>query len=381
MRYLSFAVILMLAIVKLSLAQTPNSFQIDIQLLNPEKLEELYISDVDLQNFGTSDDIFSLTIRNSNPGQSYPNCFLELSFLRITRNGSLQQILTARSEPFTIPQGFTEKTVTNKELSVSGFDFGQGNIAYFHQVEVSPEADNLKNEILASGKLPFGIYKIYVRLFQQSQSPVDLGQNEIVLLRAINPSFIQLITPGAPAGQGMIPDVYSQFPIFQWTGNGDEYQVLVFEKKEMMQSLDDIVNSQPNWASSRTSRLSLQYPQSGEAIPLEYGKTYYWMVRMFVTTSGGEETLDSEVWAFNLVNPEQTDNLPNQMIREDILRFLAQVLGPNIEEVRASLNGYHLKRIRYNGQEIDLNRLYQILNQYRGTYFRIVDFIPPTPER
>ena len=149
-----------------------------------------------------------------------------------------------------------------------------------------------------------------------------------------------------------------------------------------MQTFDDIINSQPNWASERLNKLSVQYPQSAEsAIPLEFGKTYYWMVRMFSETSSGEETQDSEVWEFSLVNPEQSADVQNQIVREDILRFLAEILGPRIDEVRASLEGYRLKRIRVNGQTITLNQLYEILNRYKGQSFKIVDFIPPSVER
>ncbi len=368
-------VIFYLGFAAISRGQTPNDFTIGIDLLSPKKLDALYLADIDLQNFDTADDIFAITVRKNAPGE-FKNCYF---YFELTRNN--EPVVTATSEPFTVPAAFTEKTFTNRDLS-SGFDFGQGQIAYFHEVNLSDVSNALRDDILRSGKLPVGVYKILVELRIRSVQQPVVGRGEKILLRATNPGYVQLIAPGVPAGNGMTAQVFTQYPVFQWSGNGTTYRLFVFEKKDMMQTFDDIINSQPNWASERLNKLSVQYPQSAaNAIPLEFGKTYYWMVRMFSETSSGEETQDSEVWEFSLVNPEQSADVQNQIVREDILRFLAEILGPRIDEVRASLEGYRLKRIRVNGQTITLNQLYEILNRYKGQSFKIVDFIPPSVER
>jgi len=356
------------------LGQTPGDFTIQIELLTNKNLDALYLADIDLQNFDTAEDIFAITV-NKNVPNEFKNCYF---YFELTRNN--EAIIKAESELFTIPASFTEKTFTNRELS-SGFDFGEGQVAYFHSVNLTNATDKLRNDILKSGKLPFGVYKIIVELRQRSGEQPVVGRGEKILLQATNPGYLQLVSPGVPAGNGLTSNVYTQYPVFQWTGNGLEYQVFVFEKKDMMQTYDDIINSQPNWTSERLNKLSVQYPQAANAIPLEFGKTYYWIVRMYSETSGGEETQDSEVWEFSLVDPEQSANLQSQIVREDIMRFLANVLGPKVNEVRASLEGYHLKTIRFNGEEIRINQLYEILNRYKGQSFKIVDFIPPSPER
>ncbi len=355
-------------------AGTPDDFSIQIELLTPQKLDVLYLADIDLQNFDTSEDIFSITVRKNAPGE-FRNCYFYFELMRDN-----ESIITATSEPFTIPASFTEKTFTNRDLA-SGFDFGEGQIAYFHQVNLADITNQLRDDILKSGKLPVGIYKIFVELRQISDRQVVVGRGEKILFRATNPSYLQLVSPGVAAGNGLKANIYTQYPVFQWSGNGTEYQVFVFEKKEMMQSYDDIINGQPNWVSERIDKLSIQYPQAATAIPLEFGKTYYWIVRMYSQTSGGDETQDSEVWEFTVVNPEQATDLQNQIVREDILQFLAEILGPQINEVRASLEGYQLKTIRFNGEEITLNQLYDILNRLKGQSFKIVDFIPPSAER
>ena len=357
----------------IAFGQNPNDFTIQIEMLTNKNLDALYLADIDLQNFDTAEDIFAITI-TKNSDQEFRNCYF---YFELTRDN--EAVVTATSDPFTVPASFTEKTFTNRDLS-SGFDFGEGQVAYFHQVNLSSLTNQLRDEILKSGKLPVGIYKIIVELRQQNLNQY-IGHGERVLLQARNPNYLQLVSPGVPAGNGLTANVYTQFPVFQWAGNGTDYQVFVYEKKEMMQTYDDIVNSQPNWASERLNKFSIQYPQSATVIPLEFGKTYFWMVRMYSETSGGEETLDSEVWEFTLVNPDHSSDLQNQMVREDVLQFLAEFLGPQIEEVRASLEGYQLKRIRFNGEEITLSQLYEILNRYKGESFKIVDFIPPSPER
>ncbi len=365
---------LFLGLTNISQGQTLNDFTIGIELLSAKKLDALYLADIDLQNFDTADDIFAITIRK-NAERAFRNCYF---YLELTRND--EPIITATSELFTVPATFTEKTFTNRDLS-SGFDFGNGQVAYFHEVNLSSVTNALRDDILRSGKLPIGIYKILVELrLKNVQQPI-VGRGEKVLLQATNPGYVQLVAPGVPAGNGMTAQVYTQYPVFQWSGNGRDYQIFVYEKKDMMRTFDDIINSQPNWASERFDKFSVQYPQSATAIPLEFGKTYYWMVRMYSETSSGEESQDSEVWEFSVVNPEESADVQNQIVREDILQFLAEILGPQIEEVRTSLEGYRLKRIRFNGQTITLNQLYEILNRYKGQSFKIVDFIPPSPER
>ncbi len=368
----SFLILPVLFLSQLFSQTAGNDFSIEITILNEEKLQTLYLSDLDLQNFGTAEELFEITV-TKNSREAYDNCYFVIKLIRDN-----ELLVTAKSDLFTIPADFITKTANNLELSGGGFSFGEdpSTEVRFNETTINPSAEKLRDEILSSGKAPFGIYKLSVELYQKG-APAALAAQEKILLKATNPSYLHLVTPGAPAGSGQSANIYSQFPIFQWNGNGTEYQLMVFEKKEMMQSYDDIINSQPNWVSDRTGALSLQYPQSGSAIPLEFNKTYYWMVRMFIQSSSGEEFIDSEIWEFTLVNPEQGEDLQNQIVQEDILQFLSRLLGPRIEEIKASLEGYQLKRIKYNGEEITINKLYEILNSYRGKSFEIVEFIPP----
>lgn len=351
-------------------AQTiSNDFSLELTILNEDKIQTLYLSDLDFQNFGTAEEIFQLTITKLTD-QSYPNCFFEIRLFKDN-----EKLVEAISRPFTIPASFKSDVISNLTLASGSYKFGEGDDTevHFDQTNIQPEAEDLQKEILASGKAPSGVYLLTIELRQVNQS-MPLAKEEKILLKATNPSYLNPVSPGAPVGSSQVPAIFSQYPLFQWTGNGTEYQVMVFEKKDMMESFDDIINSQPNWVSERTSQFSLQYPQSGGAIPLEYNKTYYWLVRMYIYTSSGEEFLDSEIWQFKLVNPERSSNLQDQLAQNELWQFLEQLLGSSASEVKENLKDASLKRIFYNGEEITLDQFFNILNSYRGKQFELLEF-------
>ncbi len=349
-----------------------NDFTIHLQILQGDNLQTLYLSDLDLQNYGTAEELFLVTITKLSD-RSYENCRFKVALFK-----DQEELVTATSNYFSIPSEFRSKTVNNIDLANDGLDFGAGPVR-FDNVQISSSAENLRNEIMATGRIPVGIYRLVIELVQQppSAGETPLARVEEQLLKATNPSFLNLVTPGVPAGSNQTFNIYSEFPVFQWNGNGSEYQVFVFEKKEMMQSYDDIINSEPNWVSERTTALSIQYPQAGTAIPLEANKTYYWFVRMYIQTSAGEEYIDSEVWEFTLVNPEQKSTLQDEMVQDELLQFLSRVLGPRIRDIKDDLKGYQLKRVEVNGEEISVDQLYKILESYQNQEFEVVEFIPP----
>ncbi|APF16895.1 hypothetical protein Calab_0818 [Caldithrix abyssi DSM 13497] len=354
-------------------AQTiSNDFTLRLTILDGEQLQTLYLSDVDFQNYGTAEMIFELEIRK-NTDRAYENCYF-----RILLSKDNQPLMSTISRPFNIPASFQSDVLNNLTLSAGTYRFGQtaDTEVHFEQTNIEPEADKLRDEILSSGKAPVGVYILTIELMQLNSS-VPLAREEKILLKAVNPSYLNPVAPGAPAGSYQVPTIFSQYPLFQWTGNGSEFQVMVFEKKEMMQSVDDIINSQPNWISERTSQFTIQYPQAGNAIPLEYSKTYYWLVRMFVNTSSGEEFVDSEIWQFRLVNPEQGANLQDQLAQSELWMFLEQLLGARVADIKANLKDFSLKRIVYNGEEITLDQFFNLLSSYRAEKIELVDFEAP----
>ncbi len=355
-------------------------FKLIVNVYNLEPLNALFISDLNVfqqELEQGNQEIFSLYIQKLN-NDSYDQARM---IIQISRDN--QSLIRWQSEYFKIPgdpQGAVYET-DNIELSNNQFyfSFDEGGKdpatrVRFVETELADDIENLKNKVLASGKAPVGQYKLSVTLKSPEFGTTEEVKEEITLLNAVNPSYVQLIAPGSSAGYGMSPEVYTEYPVFQWNGNGDEYEVVVFEKRSALQSFDDIINSQPVWQSSRLeNRLTVQYPQAGNAVPLEYGNTYYWMVYLINRTSSGEERIPSEVWQFKLVDPSQISNQQDAMAREAILSFLEQQLGYVPENIKQKLGDADLQTISFNGKKITVEELYQILNQYQTQEVEIFD--------
>ena len=366
MKKFIFLTLLLLSFFSQTFAQN-GAILIRINVFNNERLQSLFLSDLDLEQVGSAEKIFELTI-TKNVDQGFPTCYLSMM---IAKDG--KPLMLAKSEKFSIPADFTSATTDNIELINNRFYIGE-NLVHMNHGELADDVGNIQKEILASGKVPVGVYKMEITISTDPQGSQSIGQGEKIILQATNPSYVQLIAPGQQVGAAQSANIYTEFPVFQWNGNGDEYQVVVFERKRMLSSLDDILNSRPNWESERTSALSLQYPQGNQTIPLEFGKTYFWMVRMFIQSSSGEEKVNSEVWYFNLVDPANRGNAQAQVSKNEILSFLKELLGDRGATLSRQLAGYELKTIRFNGEPIDIQTLYRRLNRYRGKNINIFDF-------
>ena len=150
-----------------------------------------------------------------------------------------------------------------------------------------------------------------------------------------------------------------------------------YVEKNQFQTIDDIINSKPNWISEPGPELSVIYPPAGEAIPLEFGKTYYWMVSMLVQTSSGEEKINSEVWQFYLEDPTNQSDIKGVLSKNDLLNFLRDLLGDKTNEIEQSLTDYELSFVYLNSSEISILELYNLLNSYRGQGVEVIDIVLP----
>ena len=348
-----------------------QAFTLQIIVFDAEKLQTLYFSDLGLTEEQLAQEMFEIRMIKNSP-DVYEQTTMVFELIKDDKT-----VTHSVSEPFTIPGDpvSTIYSVTNADLFNGNFCFGQdpNTCVRFNNFDIISEGEKLQRDILATGKLPVGTYKVLIRLESSGQ---EIAEKEEILIRAMNPSFVQLIAPGDAYGSGEPPEVYNQYPLFQWNGNGVEYQIAVHEKKEMMQSLDDVLNSTPDWQPEPTTALSIQYPQGGEGVvPLEFGKTYYWYVTMLVSTSSGEEKIQSEVWQFRLVDPANADNAHGLAAKNDILQFLRDLVGDQADEIAKELDGYALSRIFVNGESLSLEALLSKLRakEYLDKDVEVVD--------
>jgi hypothetical protein len=302
----------------------------------------------------------------------YNDCRLTINLFR--GEDQLAFIETGR---FDLPMGSHE--INNVNLADESFTFeGSTEPVRIEDSGISEgDIDDLTRQMYSSGQLPVGTYRIETKLhYPNPSSPADADH----IFFISNPTMINLVSPGSAVGLGAVQEVFTEYPVFQWNGSSGKYQILVFEKKNDYQSVDDVLNSFPNWQSDIIDVLSVQYPSVGSSnnpvIPLEFGKTYYWLIKMFVQTSSGENELLSEVWQFTLVDPSKLLQTADSHAKEDIQRLLSQLIGnEQAEEIARGVSDFRLKSIRINGRPITVQELYQIIDQYQGRDLQILDLI------
>lgn len=376
-------VLLFLFLITLFLVSTTfaQPVELRIQILNADKFETVYASDIDILQLGAVEEFFIIGIYNYGDQTFRGNRLI----LRFIKDGQL--LAKTESELFSIPpQLVSDNIATNVDLMNNNYYLGPTSerdymVRITESKLVTDEITDIEQDILSSGKFPIGSYILEGFLLNEggSYNPIETFDEFIIT----NPSFVQLVAPGGEAGSGFVDEEYADFPIFQWNGNGKEYQVLVFEKKFALQSLDNVLSSNPNWKSERLNAFSAQYPQSGGGadgvvIPLEYGKTYYWLVKMFIQTSSGEEDINSEIWEFKLVDPLTLGDEQGKLARNQLIDFLRDLIGNKADALARQLADYDVRTINFNGREIDIQELYQIINQYRLKQVEVVDLILPT---
>lgn len=350
-----------------------NSVSISLDIFNLAKIQTLYISDFDILQEGTNEELFRITIRNSG-SDDIPGCHIKIE---LSKDNNILAYVTTNT--FDLPPGI--HSFTNVQMNQGEYDIDGQAISVKESKLAEDDIENIQENILSSGKAPVGVYKI-VAMICINNSTVPEDQNDSAVSEFIsitNPSFVQLVSPGSLAGYGLPEDVYTEFPVFQWNGNGEKYQVLVFEKKGSSQSIDEILGGTPNWKTDPgedpLASLSVQYNPGSGSIPLEFGKTYYWLTKMFVETSSGEEEINSEVWQFCLVDPVNFNNKQGLLTKESLLNFLREILGDRVDDISQSLTDFHLQTISVNGQNITVQELYEILKEYKGTDVEVLDLL------
>ena len=147
---------------------------------------------------------------------------------------------------------------------------------------------------------------------------------------------------------------------------------VVFKKQSDCSSPDDILNSKPVWESNRISTLFEQYPE-GDAVPLEYGAEYVWQVRSFVSTSSGENIIQSELWEFQVLDPSTAGASEESMAQQEFQNLLRQLIGDNAEAIIREIGSFQLSIIRVNGKILSTPELYKYLEKYRDQENEIYD--------
>lgn len=334
--------------------------------------QDIFVSDLDFLNLGKAKDLFAISLQKNITGQLQGR----IEIILIKEGTELISIVTNQFEFPNDPGG--PWIFTNVELSQGSFNFNsQGDAIRIHETnENEDQSQKLIDELKATNKIPFGVYRLIAKLNLYSNSnglPIDeqTAEREIII-NITNPYIISSISPGNLLNSGYLYELFSLNPVFQWNGNSGNYEVVVFKKQSDFSSPEDILSSQPVWQSDRISTLFTQYPEVG-AVPLEYNQQYVWQVRSYIETSGGEKVVQSELFEFTVVDPSIPGKSRQSMAQQEFEELLRQFLGDEAEPIIRELSNFKLSIIRVNGEILSLPAFYKVLEKYRDQKNEIYD--------
>jgi len=334
--------------------------------------QSLLINDFDFLLVGSAQELFSIQLTKTQGVIEVENISIRL----FQGNELLASILTNNFSLTSEPMSWV---FSNKELADGNVILNDGPKGQVRIVssELDPGANELQSEILATSSIPVGEYSLRAKVTYSIEGDMEQRTAEgINIIRIVisNPFLINLVFPGTEYNSGILFDVFTEQPILQWNGNSGRYQVLVFQKRNEFSTTDEILNSVPVWQSTilEDGLTSTQYPDFG-AVPLVYGQSYAWLVRAVISTSSGDQFVNSELWEFTLVDPSQMSASALSMAKQQLITVLKQLIGDKADALIQQLDGYDLTTIRLNNNIVEIQDLYPILEKYRNTQVDVTD--------
>jgi hypothetical protein len=326
------------------LAFKPASAQLSLNLrLTPElqNAQILRVSDFNVTGSGSVSRLFELTITNSSSAAI--NAFLHFEFLSDRFPNT--PIVIANSLPFSVSPG--SQILTYPDITRNG------------NIEYDAEAlEELTDIILKTGRLPNGSYTFTLAIFDARQPTVPKASARETLTIS-NPTTLDLISPGAPAGGSECFAQFGLLPQFKWGSNADRFLITVCEAMPNNSSPEDVMQNEPRLQRQIQRGLdffgspSFMYPSGG--LPLEYGKTYYWQILAMIDAPSGEIRLPSEIWCFQI---SALGNPGSEIMLQQLLSLLSSGDFEALFRDGGPLQGFRpTGAASLNGRRLSLNEL------------------------
>jgi hypothetical protein len=266
------------------LAELPNGFEIfagignlraNIELL---PVESISLADIDLTVPQNTPILYFVNVYNDNTLR-YVNISVKLT----SQSRGYIGVMTKNGVQLNANQYLR---ITNKDFTKVALNGSAGN-EFLKQVKIL-------------GTFPPDDY-IYKLEITDDQGQVLISDE--VPTTVTNPRYNpELITPGATFDRDM-EDVYSPFPLFQWFGQMDNYDLALYEARPN-QTPEEVVRNIVVFQQKDINATSLLYPAYAEKlIP---GKTYAWQIQGKIATGKGVQKLPSEVFRFRYMEPGTT---------------------------------------------------------------------------
>lgn len=347
---------------------------IDLQLLHNNA--QIFVIG-DFRNTLATNSYFIVNLANNGNEQVRMKLLVEVYFNEVL-------IAWAESGVFDFPANTVLPPYSNLQLSQGVMVPGSPpplNTITLGEYELDLNAvENLENQILATGKLPSGVYRFQTTGIEILPTGEEGGRVsdpfENHTLTITNPTNLELFFPGRSVSETTIEEIATTFPYFQWQSDvnpfGADYNIYIYEKYPEDETVQDVLSHPPMLNVVGYQLNFFQYPLesspallSGTAVGpvrlLENGKTYYWYIESIVPTGTGDYIIQSDVFRFRIADLTETVNYAPQ-----ILALLEQILGPNYWPVLQQLrdDGFEPNgKIFLEKNEIDINELLIILGK------------------
>ena len=235
----------------------------------------------------------------------------------------------------------------------------------------------LLSAVITTGKLADGNYTFRVTIKSGLKGNLSITDDIMETVQVTSSTSLNLISPGGELADSLQNIIFSPYPIFQWDTNpcqGCESFIRVAKfdpnlHSSINEAINDItvlpVNQSENWKSAGFAT-NYQYPFS-DAIDLEPGSIYVWQVQKKLPTTEGVEAFTSPIFAFKLVNFENTSSQFQPL--HPVLQQLKDVLGeqqfqsyfgPDSELIEFEPNGTY----QIDGIEVSVDEIIKLMNEF-----------------
>ena len=235
----------------------------------------------------------------------------------------------------------------------------------------------LLSAVITTGKLADGNYTFRVTIKSGLKGNLSITDDIMETVQVTSSTSLNLISPGGELADSLQNIIFSPYPIFQWDTNpcqGCESFIRVAKfdpnlHSSINEAINDVtvlpVNQSENWKSAGFAT-NYQYPFT-DAIDLEPGSIYVWQVQKKLPTTEGVEAFTSPIFAFKLVNFENTSSQFQPL--HPVLQQLKDVLGeqqfqsyfgPDSELIEFEPNGTY----QIDGIEVSVDEIIKLMNEF-----------------
>lgn len=354
--------ILIAALAAMAVSAFAQNVDLNAYLLNRE-IKVLFLSDFNFTGRASSGgDIFAIDIINRSTTPQSVRVGLQVLWDGFD-GGPIAEGIT---EPIVL-QPLETIHITNQNLFSASGRFSMQDYS------IDAAAENLKDTILRTGKLPAGIYSFVLQLLPETSNTILKHQQ--IDISISNPTTLYLQSPGGPAEMA-VQNIFSPFPMFRWISDMDRFRLIVAEllpgsgqradPQEVIENrviltkelLVDPTLSKAEPGAETIPSHSYAYPGAG-GWALQPGKIYYWQLIGLARSAGQQVELPSEIWSFRLANMGEGSTSSQLMHLLSLLPLGdLDLFGPDGVLAEYEPTGTFL----VNGQPMSFEEIVQILN-------------------